>query len=125
MTAVRLLLLSMLLTLMGCEKIEALLAEPRAKYRKQQIERFPEEVQVVMLRAGELSIGVPANLVEVVRRVPQADLAQAYSTGQFDVGGGVLVPFYWSGGLLQSSLTSQEVIGKTRPVVVLRSENLR
>ena len=34
--------------------------------------------QVVMLRAGELSIGVPANLVEVVRRVPQADLAQAY-----------------------------------------------
>jgi hypothetical protein len=35
------------------DKIEALLAEPRAKYRKQQIERFPEEVQVVMLRAPE------------------------------------------------------------------------
>ena len=81
--------------------------------------------QVVMLRAGELSIGVPANLVEVVRRVPQADLAQAYSSGQFDIGGGVLVPFYWSGGLLQASLSSQESIGKTRPVVVLRSASQR
>ena len=35
------------------DKIEALLAEPRAKYRKQQIERFPEEVQVVRLREPE------------------------------------------------------------------------
>ncbi len=35
------------------DKIEALLAEPRAKYRKQQVERFPEEVQVIMLREPE------------------------------------------------------------------------
>ena len=81
--------------------------------------------QVVMLRAGDLSIGVPANLIEVVRRVPQAELAQAYSSGQFDVGGGILAPFYWAGALLQASLASNESLGKTRPVVVLRSASQR
>ncbi|MDB5889976.1 MAG: response regulator [Polaromonas sp.] len=76
--------------------------------------------QVVMLRAGSLSIGVPANLVETVRRATAKDLQQAYNTGLLDVAG-EMVPFYWSGALLQASHRSGEVQGKTTPVVVLRS----
>ncbi len=80
--------------------------------------------QVVMLRAGNLSFGVPANVVEVVRRTPIADLEQAYQSGQFDVGG-EKVPFFWAGGLLQASLHSEEHHGKNRPVVVFRSASQR
>ena len=80
--------------------------------------------QVVMLRAGDLTIGVPANLIELVRRVPQADLAQAYRSGQFEMAGESM-PFYWAGGLLQASLISNEGVGKTRPVVVFRSASQR
>ena len=80
--------------------------------------------QVVMLRAGDLSFGVPANLVEVVRRTPAADLEQAYRSGTFDVAA-EKVPFYWAGGLLQASRHSQEPAGKTRPVVVFRSASQR
>ena len=36
---------------------------------------------------GELSIGVPANLVEIVRRLNAKDLEQAYQTGSIDYGG--------------------------------------
>ncbi|MDD2609677.1 MAG: Hpt domain-containing protein [Giesbergeria sp.] len=80
--------------------------------------------QVVMLRAGNLSFGVPANLVEVVRRTPIADLEQAYQSGQFDVAG-EKVPFFWAGGLLQATLHSEEHQGKNRPVVVFRSASQR
>ncbi|GAB3427174.1 hypothetical protein GCM10027395_11370 [Giesbergeria sinuosa] len=80
--------------------------------------------QVVMLRAGNLSFGVPANLVEVVRRTTTTDLEQAYQHGRFDVAG-EQVPFFWAGGLLQASLHSEETHGKTRPVVVFRSASQR
>lgn len=81
--------------------------------------------QVVMLRAGDLAIGVPANLVEIVRRVPTVELEAAYRTGTFEVAGESL-PFFWSGALLQASQRSSEpVTGKTRPVVVLRSASQR
>jgi chemosensory pili system protein ChpA (sensor histidine kinase/response regulator) len=76
--------------------------------------------QVVMLRAGELAIGVPANVVEIVRRTSAADLEEAYSTGYFDDGMEKL-PFFWSGALLQASARSNESGGKTRPVVIFRS----
>ena len=77
--------------------------------------------QVVMLRMGNLSIGVPASLIEVVRRVPTADVQQAYRSGSFDVDG-LAVPFYWAGQLMQASQRSSEPApGKTLPVVVLRS----
>jgi chemosensory pili system protein ChpA (sensor histidine kinase/response regulator) len=39
--------------------------------------------QVVMLRAGELAVGVPANLVEIVRRTPAQDLEEAYRSRLF------------------------------------------
>lgn len=76
--------------------------------------------QVVMIRSGNLSIGVPANLIEVVRRAPAKEVQQAYNSGVFDFGGGQ-VPFFWSGALLQSSQRSGEPQAKTLPVVVFRS----
>jgi chemosensory pili system protein ChpA (sensor histidine kinase/response regulator) len=76
--------------------------------------------QVVMVRTGKLAIGVPANLVELVRRASQKEIQQAYNAGKFDFAGEQL-PFFWSGGLLQSSARSSEPQGKTLPVVVFRS----
>ncbi|MFN4117449.1 Hpt domain-containing protein [Acidovorax sp.] len=80
--------------------------------------------QVVMLRAGELAIGVPANVVEIVRRTSAADLEEAYRTGTFDDGTEKL-PFFWSGALLQASARSHEPGSKTRPVVIFRSASQR
>ena len=76
--------------------------------------------QVVMLRTGDLAIGVPANVVEIVRRTSAADLEEAYRTGVFDDGTEKL-PFFWSGALLQASVRSNDPTGKTRPVVIFRS----
>jgi chemosensory pili system protein ChpA (sensor histidine kinase/response regulator) len=80
--------------------------------------------QVIMLRMGELSVGVPANLVEIVRRLSHVDLEQAYAQGSIDYGGET-VPFFWSGALLQASARSYEHAGKTQPVVLLRSAGQR
>lgn len=80
--------------------------------------------QVVMLRAGDLAFGVPANLVEIVRRTPVAEIDQAYQSGNLEVAG-ESVPFYWAGGLLQTSYQSIEAAGKTRPVVIFRSASQR
>ncbi|CAN5531712.1 hypothetical protein BH10PSE16_BH10PSE16_32870 [soil metagenome] len=76
--------------------------------------------QVVMVRAGSMSVGVPANVVETVRRTSAAELQQAYRTGTLDVGGEA-VPFFWSGALLQASHFSGEAQAKTTPVVIFRS----
>lgn len=80
--------------------------------------------QVIMLRMGELSIGVPANLVEIVRRLTYAELDQAYAKGSVEFAG-ESVPFFWSGALLQASTRSRERVGKTQPVVLLRSAGQR
>ncbi|QHE87725.1 hybrid sensor histidine kinase/response regulator [Hydrogenophaga sp. BPS33] len=76
--------------------------------------------QVVMLRAGSLTMGVPSNLVEVVRRLSHDDLAKAYASGHLNVAGED-VPFHWAGALLQSSAHSTEGQGRTHPVVIFRS----
>ena len=76
--------------------------------------------QVVMVRSGKLAVGVPANVVETVRRTTAKELQQAYNTGVLDVAGEA-VPFFWSGALLQSSSQSIEVQSKTTPVVIFRS----
>ena len=76
--------------------------------------------QVVMLRVGRLLVGVPASLVEIVRRATLEQLQQAYRSHSFDDGIDAL-PFYWAGALWQSSLRSEETVGRTRPVVILRS----
>ncbi|MEZ5663676.1 MAG: Hpt domain-containing protein [Burkholderiaceae bacterium] len=76
--------------------------------------------QVVMLRAGNLTWGVPSNLVEIVRRVAGSELTQAYTSGLLHVGDED-IPFYWAGALLQSSAHSEEMQSRTLPVVVFRS----
>ncbi len=80
--------------------------------------------QVVMLRAGQMTIGVPANLVEIVRRTPLDALEAAYREHELHDSGEVL-PLFWAGSLLQSSMHSEESVGRTRPVVILRSASQR
>ena len=80
--------------------------------------------QVVMLRLGELAIGVPSNLVEVVKRVSAAEVGQAYDAGHV-VHDGETVPFYWAGSLLKASGRSSEAATKHLPVVVFRSAGRR
>jgi chemosensory pili system protein ChpA (sensor histidine kinase/response regulator) len=80
--------------------------------------------QVVMLRVGRMSVGVPASLVEIVRRAPLDALSQAYRTHEFQDGDEVM-PFYWGGALWRSSLRSEETVGRTRPVIVVRSASQR
>lgn len=76
--------------------------------------------QVVMIRADKLSVGVPTNVVETVRRISIKELQQAYNTGTLDVAGEA-VPFFWAGALLQASHHSSEAQAKSTPVVVFRS----
>jgi len=80
--------------------------------------------QVVMLRAGSLTVGVPSNLVELVRRVSADELATAYASGHLRFGDEDL-PFFWAGALLQSSARSTEPQGRTLPVVIFRSASQR
>ena len=80
--------------------------------------------QVVMLRMGEYTIGVPSSLVETVLRTPTASLEQAYRVGAFEFGGEA-IPFYWAGALLQVSAHSHEPPTKTRSVLVFRSAGQR
>jgi chemosensory pili system protein ChpA (sensor histidine kinase/response regulator) len=80
--------------------------------------------QVVILRMGEFTIGVPANIMETVLRVPAAQLEQAYAGQSFDMAGQVL-PFFWAGALLQVSARSHEPLSKTLPVAVFRSAGQR
>ena len=80
--------------------------------------------QVVMIRFGSLSVGIPVSVVETVRRASATELAQAYRTGTLNVGGEA-VPFFWSGALLQSSHDSSDVQGKTSTVVIFRSADQR
>ena len=81
--------------------------------------------QVVILRMGAFTIGVPSNIMETVLRVPQAKLEQAYSAGAFEMAGEHL-PFFWAGALLQiSSRSKEQSTGKTLPVAVFRSAGQR
>ena len=81
--------------------------------------------QVVMLRAGDFSVGVPASLVEVVRRVTLPDLEAAYRSGAL-VERNESIPFYWSGAVWSQSPRSVDVgAGKTRPVIIFRSASQR
>jgi chemosensory pili system protein ChpA (sensor histidine kinase/response regulator) len=77
--------------------------------------------QVVMLRVGQQVMGVPASLIERVRRESLATLAQAQRTGEFITSAGP-VPYFWAGALLRDSAHSQEIgQGKTAQVVLVRS----
>ncbi|MDO9074491.1 MAG: response regulator, partial [Rubrivivax sp.] len=75
--------------------------------------------QVVMLRCGEQQIAVPSTLIETVRRVPSAEVTQAY--GSFTLHyADEDVPFFWLGALLRAGARG-EVAGRTQTVVIIRS----
>jgi chemosensory pili system protein ChpA (sensor histidine kinase/response regulator) len=76
--------------------------------------------QVVMLRAGAVTVAVPATLIEVVKRVPTAEVEAAYARAQFTLGDAA-VPFFWLGALLQATGRSAEAPGRMLSVVVIRS----
>lgn len=76
--------------------------------------------QVVMLRIGQATLGVPASLVEIVRRSGPTELDEAYRSHLFDLGVET-VPFYWGGSLLQLAAHSHETAARTRPVVIFHS----
>jgi chemosensory pili system protein ChpA (sensor histidine kinase/response regulator) len=80
--------------------------------------------QVVMLRMGELNFGVPSDLIETVLRLPAQDVQQAYARSLYPWNGQD-IPFYWGGALLQVSVRSAEVPGRSLPVAVLRSAGQR
>ncbi len=80
--------------------------------------------QVVMMRSGAVSFGVPSHLVEIVRRAPTGDVKQAYVNGFWGAQEDAL-PFYWSGALLQASQRSVEPLQKTSPVIIFRSAGQR
>jgi chemosensory pili system protein ChpA (sensor histidine kinase/response regulator) len=77
--------------------------------------------QVVMMRAGAVTVAVPATLIDIVRRVPAAEVEQAYASGQYVDAGGQAMPFFWLGALLQGSGRSVEPAGRNLPVVIVKS----
>jgi chemosensory pili system protein ChpA (sensor histidine kinase/response regulator) len=80
--------------------------------------------QVVMLRCGDVTVAVPSNLVEIVRRTPSAEVDKAYATGTY-IFGERPVAFFWLGALLQVSAKSEEPASRMKLVVVVRSAQQR
>ena len=80
--------------------------------------------QVVMMRAGSLSFGVPSHLVEVVQRSQLKEVEQAYANGYWGQAENS-IPFYWAGALLQASQRSSVPLAKTNPVVIFKSAGQR
>jgi chemosensory pili system protein ChpA (sensor histidine kinase/response regulator) len=75
--------------------------------------------QVVMLRCADLTVAVPSTLVEIVRRMPAAELEPAYRSGHYRFAEHDL-PFFWLGALLQGTPIGQAA-GRTVAIVVIRS----
>ena len=75
--------------------------------------------QVVMLRCGELTVAVPSTLIELVRRVPNAEMAAAYEAATLGHAG-EQVPFFWLSALLRAGGRG-ELTGRTQTIVIVRS----
>lgn len=80
--------------------------------------------QVVMVRCGTLTVGVPSTLVATVRRMPAAEIRQSYLSGSCVVDGETL-PFYWLGALLQTSACSEAPADRSGQLLVVRSASQR
>ena len=80
--------------------------------------------QVVMVRCGTTIVALPATLIEIVRRASAKELDDAYTSGSYPLGERSLM-FFWFGSLLQEGPRSQEVVGRTRPIIVVRSAQQR
>ena len=81
--------------------------------------------QVVMLRAGAITVAVPATLIEIVRRATTVEVAEAYASGSYRFAESA-VPFFWLGALLQAGGRSQELaMSRSLHVVVVKSAQQR
>jgi len=80
--------------------------------------------QVLMLRCGATAVAVPSTLIEIVRRATSVEIDQAHTSGLY-VMGERHMPFFWLGALLELSPRSDESVGRTRTVVVIRSAQKR
>jgi chemosensory pili system protein ChpA (sensor histidine kinase/response regulator) len=76
--------------------------------------------QVVMLRCGSTTVAVPSTLVELVRRVPTADVQRGYEEGVHEFAGEKL-PFFWLAALLREGGRGDVSVGRTQTVVIVRS----
>jgi chemosensory pili system protein ChpA (sensor histidine kinase/response regulator) len=79
--------------------------------------------QVVLLRVGSAVVAVPSNLVELVQRATPFAVETAYRQGRY-LYGGLQLPFYWLGALVQGAAAGT-LLGRTLPVVVVRSAQQR
>ncbi len=80
--------------------------------------------QVVMLRAGAVTVAVPVTLIEIVRRATATEIAQAYASGSYLLADKAL-PFFWLGALLQAAGRSNETATRSAHVVVVKSAQQR
>lgn len=80
--------------------------------------------QVVTMRVGDHVFGVPATLVETVRRFDAATLQQAYAAGHLPEAGEA-APLFWAGALLQQSPAPQQWLARGNTCVWLRSAGQR
>ena len=80
--------------------------------------------QVMLVRIGNITLGIPANQVENIHRADPKQLSRAYASRHF-AETGVLIPFYWAGALLQHSVQSTETIEGTTPIILVRSASQR
>ena len=80
--------------------------------------------QVVMLRAADVTVAVPATLIETVRRAKADEVAAAHGSARYEMNGETL-PFFWLGALLQGGAQSQETATRSRHVVVVKSAQQR
>ncbi len=79
--------------------------------------------KVVMVRCGDMIASIPTNLIELVRRVRQEELDQAYSSGSIGFGGAA-IPFFWMGSLVQHSPRGV-LEGRSIPLVIVKSAQQR
>lgn len=105
-------------------RIETATAEGQGTSFKLVLPLTTAVTQVVMMRVGETTVAVPSTLVEIVRRAKPDEIEQAYQTGHYNAGDRSL-QFYWLGSLLQISPRSNEMAGRTRQVVIIRSAQQR
>ncbi|MGC3984772.1 MAG: response regulator [Pseudorhodoferax sp.] len=80
--------------------------------------------QVVLVRVGQQTFGIPTHLVEAVRRLAPAELAQCYAREQF-VDDGEPLAFYWAGALLQCALAQPAARERHASVLLLHSAQQR
>ena len=77
--------------------------------------------QLVMVRAGEFTFGIPSNMVASVQRLAAPALQAAYAAGQFPGPDGQKAAFFWMGALLHLSEPPHIVDGDHHAVLHLRS----